>query len=103
MADPPSDWSVPYPRGMYWRASIVEQLPDPLSPLFADVAAASVPGSLDRLIEELLGPGVLREGDVAFPTVNGYAYYYFSLGAFWRLLVKSPAAFRLLMGSGVKR
>ncbi|HET9965736.1 MAG TPA: PEP/pyruvate-binding domain-containing protein, partial [Rubrobacter sp.] len=99
MADPPTDWSVPVPKGTYWRASIVEQMPDPLSPLFADLAYGSVPRSLDKLIEELMGSGVFREGDIAFPTVNGYAYYY-SLGAFWRLLVKTPGAFRLLMGSG---
>src|ERR687897_1380218 len=100
MADPPTDWSVRVPKGTYWRASIVEQMPDPLSPLFADLAKVSVPRSLDKLIEELMGSGVFREGDIAFPTVNGYAYYYYSLGAFWRLLVKTPAAFRLLTGSG---
>jgi rifampicin phosphotransferase len=100
MADPPTDWSVPDPKGTYWRASIVEQMPDPLSPLFADLAYGSVPRSLDKLIEEFFGSGVFREGDLAFPTVNGYAYYYYSLGAFWRLLTKTPAAFRLLMGSG---
>src|SRR5215203_3043475 len=100
MADPPTDWSVPIPKGTYWRASIVEQMPDPLSPLFADLAYGSVPRSLDKLIEEFFGSGVFREGDLAFPTVNGYAYYYYSLGAFWHLLAKTPAAFRLLMGSG---
>jgi phosphohistidine swiveling domain-containing protein len=99
MADPPTDWSVPIPKGTYWRASIVEQMPDPLSPLFADLASGSVPRSLDKLMGEFFGSGVFREGEVAFPTVNGYAYYYYSLGAFWRLLAKTPAAFRLLMGS----
>src|SRR5215204_5580679 len=107
MADPPTDWSVPVPKGTYWRASIVEQMPDPLSPLCSPIAYESVPSSLDKLIEEFFGSGVFREGDLAFPTVNGYAYYYYSLGAFWRLLAKTPAAFRLLMGngegSGVKR
>jgi rifampicin phosphotransferase len=100
MADPPTDWSVPIPKGTYWRASIVEQMPDPLSPLFADLASVSVPRSLDKLIEELFGSSVFREGDLAFPTVNGYAYYYYSLDAFWRLLAKTPTAFRLLMESG---
>src|SRR5215213_6365694 len=45
MADPPTDWNLPIPNGTYWRASIVEQLPDPLSPLFADLAYGSVPRS----------------------------------------------------------
>jgi pyruvate,water dikinase len=100
MADPPTDWSVPSPKGTYWRASIVEQMPDPLSPLFADLAYGSVPRSLDKLMEEFFGSGVFREGDLAFPTVNGYAYYYYSLGAFWRILPKTPAALRLLTGGG---
>src|SRR5215203_3090147 len=100
MTDPPTNWSVPDPKGFYVRASIVEQMPDPLSPLFADLAYGSVPRSLDKLMNELLGSDTLRQGELAFPTVNGYAYYYYSLGAFWRLLVKTPGAFRLLMGSG---
>ncbi len=74
MADPPTDWSVPIPKGTYWRASIVEQTPDPLSPLFADLAYGSVPHPLDKLIEEFLGSGVFREGDVAFPTLPPAAY-----------------------------
>src|SRR5215203_757334 len=41
MADPPTNWSVPDPKGFYVRASIVEQMPDPLSPLFADLAYGS--------------------------------------------------------------
>ena len=36
-APPPTDWTVPEPTAIYARASIVEQLPDPLSPLFADM------------------------------------------------------------------
>src|SRR5919107_89726 len=47
--DPPTDWSVPDPKAMYVRASIVEQMPDPLSPLFADLADGSVPQSLPVL------------------------------------------------------
>ena len=73
-ADPPTDWSVPDPKAMYVRASIVEQMPDPLSPLFADLADGSVTRSLRTLMNEILGSGTLREGDLRFPTINGYAY-----------------------------
>ena len=45
-ADTPETWPVPYPNGLYFRASIVEQLPDPLSPLFADLIDGSVTRSL---------------------------------------------------------
>jgi rifampicin phosphotransferase len=98
MTDPPTDWSVPDPKAFYFRASIVEQLPDPLSPLFADLADGSVARSLETLLREFLGSGVLREGDVGLPTVNGYAYYCYKRGAFWRLMLKSPSALRLLTG-----
>ena len=43
-------WPVPYRNGLYFRASIVEQLPDPLSPLFADLIDGSVSRSLRRLM-----------------------------------------------------
>jgi phosphohistidine swiveling domain-containing protein len=99
-ADPPTDWSVPKTGGMYARASIVEQMPDPLSPLFADLIEGSVVWSLQKLFNEVLGADALREGDLGFPTVNGYAYYYYKLASMLRILMKSPAAFRVLMGSG---
>src|SRR5215204_531628 len=100
MADPPTDWSVPDPKAMYARASIVEQMPDPLSPLFADLIEGAVVRSLRKLMDEFQGSQVLREGDLGFPTINGYAYYYYKLAAMWRVLANSPAGFRFLMGSG---
>src|SRR5918995_3886149 len=100
MADPPTDWSVPDPKAMYARASIVEQMPDPLSPLFADLIEGAVVRSLRKLMDEFQGRQVLREGDLGFPTINGYAYYYYKLAAMWRVLANTPAGFRFLMGSG---
>ena len=100
MGDPPTDWSVPDPKGFYVRASIVEQMPDPLSPLFADLADGSVTRSLDKLMNELLGSGTLIEGDLALPTVNGYAYYYYKMAAILRISVKALAVLPSLYGSG---
>src|SRR5215204_5793302 len=100
MADPPTNWSVPDPKGFYVRASIVEQLPDPLSPLFADLAYGSVTRSLQKLMNELLGSDTLREGELAFPTINGYAYYYYKMAAILRISVKALAVLPSLYGSG---
>src|SRR5918994_629852 len=100
MADPPTNWSVPDPKGFYVRASIVEQMPDPLSPLFADLAYESVPRSLDKLMNELLGSDTIREGDLAFPTVNGYAYYYYKMAAILRISARALAVLPSLYGSG---
>ena len=101
-ADPPTDWSVPETGGMYARASIVEQMPDPLSPLFADLIGGAVVRSLRKLFDEMLGGDAMREGDLAFLTVNGYAYYFYGFAPMGRILLKSPSAFRVLLGSGAR-
>lgn len=93
----PHDWSVPYPKGLYFRASIVEQLPDPLSPLFADLIDGSVSRSLSALMDEAFGKSSFREGDLGLPAINGYAYYYYRTSALWRLMGKMPAAVRALI------
>src|ERR687890_2604182 len=100
MTDPPTDWSVPDPKGFYVRASIVEQMPDPLSPLFADLAYGSVTRSLRKLMNELLGSDTLKVGELAFPTINGYAYYYYKMSAILRISVKALAVLPSLYGSG---
>ncbi len=94
-ADPPTEWPVPYPRGLYFRASIVEQMPDPLTPLFADLIDGSVTRSLTELMQRMVGNGKLRPGDVSLPTINGYAYYFYSYGGFGRLLA-GPAMVRAM-------
>ena len=98
----PTDWSVLEPKSMYVRASIVEQLPDPLSPLFADMIEGAVTRSLQSLFREFLQEEVIRASDVGLPTVNGYAYYRYSLSGMGRLMWKSAPAFRLLMSGGTQ-
>ncbi|WP_354255265.1 PEP/pyruvate-binding domain-containing protein [Arthrobacter sp. OAP107] len=95
-ADPPTEWPLPYPDGMYFRASIVEQLPDPLSPLFADLIDGSVAKSLNALLNEAFGKSVVRPGDVSLPTVNGYAYYYYNNAGMRRVMGRSLTAMRAL-------
>ncbi len=92
VAAPPTEWSVPDPTALYLRASIVEQLPDPLTPLFAELVDGAVTRSLHAVVGELLGPGLVRPGDVGLPTVNGYAYYRYRRSWMLRVLRRSPAA-----------
>ena len=91
-AETPTEWPLPYPKGMYFRASIVEQLPDPLSPLFGDLIDGSVTRSIRALLSEAVGRDVVRDGDVSLPTINGYAYYYYSSSGMWRVMGKSLTA-----------
>lgn len=95
-ADIPDTWTVPYRHGLYFRASIVEQLPDPLSPLFADLIDGSVSRSLRALMAGAVGKDVIREDDVGLPTINGYAYYYYRNSGMWRVMGKSLTAMRAL-------
>ncbi|QIN84700.1 phosphoenolpyruvate synthase [Rubrobacter tropicus] len=94
--EPPSDWTVPDPKGFYSRNSIVELLPDPLSPLFASLAADPVAQTLQRVFDELLGENVFAEKGIEFVTINGYAYYYMRITprVAWRMTRVIPGAMR---------
>ena len=87
-ADPPTDWTVPDPDGWYFRASIVEQLPDPLTPLFADM----IDGAVRRSMTAMFGSGLVRADRVGMPTVNGYAYYFYGSGVMSRMVLGAPTA-----------
>ncbi len=92
----PTDWSVPDSGRTYMRASIVEQLPDPLSPLFADLSSGPVVQTLLELFNEQLGEG-LSEENVGFSTVNGYAYLEMRLTGFVRPMLGQPVKFTKAM------
>jgi pyruvate,water dikinase len=98
-AAPPTEWPVPDPKAFYFRASIVEQLPDPLSPLFAAMADGSVSRSLQTLMREFMGVRVAPDG-VGLPTVNGYAYYQYSRAAMWQMTLGGAKAMRRLPAMG---
>ena len=95
VGDVPTRWPISDPTGMYVRASIVEQLPDPLSSLFADLAPEAVVESIESLFEELAGA---RVDGVEFPLINGYAFYYYSRAAFAKLLAQTPRFLTLVFG-----
>ena len=75
---PPTEWKRSDPRAIYFRSSIVEQLPDPLTPLFATLGVKIISLGSARLFNDLLGKGTAA--DDMFTTVNGYAYYRMRLG-----------------------
>lgn len=100
--DAPTEWPIPDPKAYYFRASIVEQLPDPLTPLFADLIDGSVSRSLQAMFREMLGiDGAVPDGAIRMPTINGYAYYEYHRAAFTRLTLGSPAAMKAVFGGKV--
>jgi len=94
----PTKWPVPRPGSLYFRASIVEQMPDPLTPLFAGLVRTAVPDGLLGLVRELAPR--LTGLDVDFPTINGYAFYDYSRRAFGQMMGFTPGALRLVLTPG---
>ena len=96
----PTRWPVRRTDGLYFRASIIEQLPDPLTPLFADMAPKAVVGGLVDLLGSLMTPTVGWEPHgIDFVTVNGYAYYEYTTQAFTEMLKLTPAFIPFMVGN----
>jgi rifampicin phosphotransferase len=70
---PPADWPLPNPQAKYFRASVVELLPDPLSPLFETLALPEWNAAMVELARHLGMGDFARQ--YALTTINGYAYY----------------------------
>ncbi len=95
----PTEWPLPEDTSFYFRASIVEQLPDPLTPLFGDVVESGVKTSLDLLMTSVMDRAYLPN-EVGFPQINGYAYYRYGRRALLRLSVAAvPLLGQLLRGA----
>lgn len=100
----PVTWERPDPRAWCYRASITEQLPDPLSPLFATLGCKAIGQGSAQLFNILFGGDQFSAG--MFITINGYAYYQmrFTLGMipaifratikFWPEFMRSEARWR---------
>jgi pyruvate,water dikinase len=77
----PIEWKMADPRGQYMRASVIELMPDPLSPLFATLGLPAWNSALRGLVRI---PGITRAGnqrlvevfdEYTLMTINDYAYY----------------------------
>jgi len=68
------EWTLPNPKGQYMRGSIVDMMPDPVSPLFATLGIPSI----TRIgIKQVLKPLTHSEPDLPadyITTINEYAY-----------------------------
>ncbi len=68
----PTEWKLPDPKGRYARGSVVEFIPDPLTPLFGTLGAAIIDVNTRRLFAAIAGRDVHPKGMVH--TINDYAY-----------------------------
>ncbi|WP_152353943.1 PEP/pyruvate-binding domain-containing protein [Brachybacterium subflavum] len=97
----PTSWPVPRRRAGYFRASIVEQMPDPLTPLFADLTASHVIEQMIATVRDASGSSVFREKGVEFTTINGYAYYGYTNAAMVGMTARSGLLVPRLLRGGV--
>jgi rifampicin phosphotransferase len=98
LGEAPLEWKLPRPKGVYMRTSVVDLMPDPLSPLFATLG---IPALIAQMYP--LGKKVTRVQpslpEDYYTVINGYAY----LGAgfsfrnwLWMIFGMLPAYPRML-------
>jgi rifampicin phosphotransferase len=84
------DWKVPSEGRQYWRTSVAELLPDPLSPMFATLALPLWNQALEQMAQSRRIQ--ILTGEVGLVTIHEYVYYDFGLNAWQtaRLLAALP-------------
>jgi pyruvate,water dikinase len=92
------EWKLPRAGQRYARSSVVELLPNPLSPLFATLALPLWNEALWTLMQAL-GSGRRLASSFRLVTIDEYAYIEYGLGAWQsaRLLVALPALLHRLV------
>ena len=87
---PPDEWEPPEPRGRYMRASIIDFMPDPLSPLFATMGLDIYNQSMLKMVADVTDSEKAPLPEDVVLTIHDYAYMKasFSLGQWWGLLSK---------------
>ena len=83
-------WEPPHPGSAWWRRQVVENLPEPLSPLFDELyLQEGLELSIDAVME-FFGMTYLSLEDFAdrpfFTTINGYAYSRANYKFSWRMI-----------------
>lgn len=69
------DWNLPPNSGQFYRASVVELLPAPVSPLFATLGFSAWNAAYERLFGAFWTPALISAFHLV--TINDYAYYTF--------------------------
>jgi pyruvate,water dikinase len=99
---PPTEWPMPDPKGQYLRTSIVDLMPDPLSPLFATMGLSAINRGITTMAHELLNMPEETALNVML-TINGYAYQSakYSPRELWLLLTNMVPAIPRMFREGV--
>jgi phosphohistidine swiveling domain-containing protein len=89
------EWRGPNPKGQYMRGSIVDMMPDPLSPLFATLGLPAIARvGIKQVMEPLTRSKPILPDDY-ITTINEYAYMgvAFTPRQWWWIITKMLLAF----------
>jgi pyruvate,water dikinase len=98
LGEAPVEWKPPTPKGVYMRGSVVDLLPDPLSPLFLTLGIPTFLRQMRPMGKRVIGsePNL---GEYYLTSINDYAYMSTNLPLeawVWILTRQLPAYPRLL-------
>jgi pyruvate,water dikinase len=98
------DWLalMPDPKGQYVRASIVDLMPDPVSPLFTTMAFEAYTAGLTQAMSDITRSEA-DLGQAHLVTINGYVYQngHMSAGAIWWMLTRMLPAFPRMLRESI--
>jgi phosphohistidine swiveling domain-containing protein len=97
------EWKLPDPKGQYMRTSIIDLMPDPLTPLFATLGLAALNAGIKRLTCWIARTDTSVFPDQVLVTINGYAYMIgrFTPGEWWWMLTKVLPGFVPMLRDGL--
>jgi pyruvate,water dikinase len=87
---PPDEWQLPGSKGRYMRTSIVDMMPDPLSPLFSTMGLSAYNEGLLQMMRETLNTDKTSFPEETLITIHDYAYMQVNYPArvWWEMLSK---------------
>ena len=98
---PAGEWQLPDPGGRYMRTSIVDLMPDPLSPLFVTMGLSTYNQALGQMLRETMNMGRTSFPEETLVPIHDYAYMQVNFPArvWWELLSKlAPRLLKLIRG-----
>jgi len=98
---PPTAWPMPDPKSKYVRASIIDLMPDPVSPLFTTMAFKAYDAGITRAMSDITHSKALLPEH--FLTINDYVYSDTRLNGrqMWWTLTRMLPSFPRMIRTGV--
>ena len=100
IADAPLNWTPPDPKGTYMRGSVIDMMPDPLSPLFITWWLPEQVRQMQPVGQKMIGSKAIVAEDY-LTAINNYAYMnaYMSGKSLWWALTGLLPAYPKLLGN----